>query len=140
MTDKLSTSKAERPVRKNERPETLEQLITFSEVGKALASSFEIKEILSIVMEKIHLHFHPGDWSLLLIDEETNELKYELAIGNDAGKLKELRLKPGEGIAGWVAKDGFPLLVNDLSADKRFSKYFDTHYNFVTGPVICVPS
>ncbi len=115
------------------------QLSTFNEIGKALTSSLDLKEILNIVMEKISGILHPKNWSLLLLDEETNELRFEIVVGEGSKKIKDLKLKVGEGVAGWVAKEKKPLLVPNVSKDPRFSKKADAMTNFTTKSIICVP-
>ncbi|MCK5236604.1 MAG: hypothetical protein KAR06_06425, partial [Deltaproteobacteria bacterium] len=57
------------------------QLTTLSEVGKALTSTHDIKEILSIVMEQIKDLIKPSNWAMLLVDEETDELYFEIIVG-----------------------------------------------------------
>jgi len=117
----------------------LQQLKTFSEIGKALTSSLDLKEILNVVMEQISELLKPKNWSLLLLDEEKGELRFEIAVGDGAQKIKGLKLKPGEGIAGWVAKEGKPLLVSDVGNDPRFSNKADIVSTFKTRSVVCVP-
>ncbi|MEE9542334.1 MAG: sensor domain-containing diguanylate cyclase [Thermodesulfobacteriota bacterium] len=119
--------------------DSLNELTTFSEVGKTITSSFELKDILSSVMEKITNHFEPKDWSLLLLDHENDELYYEFVVGEDSKKISKLRPKMDESISGYVAKSGLPLLVPDITKDKRFAKYKDSLYGFVNGPLMCVP-
>lgn len=115
------------------------QLATFTEIGKALTSSLDLKEILNIVMENIRELLHPKNWSLLLLDEDTNELRFEIVVGDGAEKIKDLRLRLGEGVAGWVAKERKPLLVPDVSKDSRFCRKADEVSNFTTQSIICVP-
>lgn len=117
----------------------LNQLATFSEIGKALTSSLKLSDVLNVVMEQISDLLKPKNWSLLLVDEETNELSYEIAVGPGADKLKTVRLKTGEGIAGWVANNRVPLLVPDVTKDARFSSKADRTTRFKTKSVICVP-
>ncbi len=117
----------------------ISQLLTFSEIGKAVTSSLDQDAILKIVMEKIRRLLHPGNWSLLLADDETGELRFELAVGRGSKKLKGMTIKPGEGVAGWVAKEKKPLLVTDVSNDPRFSKRVDSITRYKTRSIICVP-
>ncbi|MDY6856911.1 MAG: HD domain-containing protein [Thermodesulfobacteriota bacterium] len=77
--------------------------------------------------------------SLLLLDEETNELYFEVALGEKGEKVKEIRLKVGEGIAGWVAEYGEPLLITDVSKDPRHSRKADERSEFKTRDMLCVP-
>src|SRR4030067_2150505 len=109
----------------SEHEQRLRQLSSFSERAKALTSTLDLKEVLNIVMEKISEMLQPKNWSLLLIDDGTNELYFEILVGEGTEKLKELKLKIGEGIAGWVASEGVSLLVPDVNKDPRFSKKGD---------------
>lgn len=122
-----------------EHEQRIEQLRTFSHIGKALTSSLDLREILKVVMTQISELLNPENWSLLLIDQETGYAKFELAVGEGSEKLKDVKLKPGEGIAGWVAKEGKPLLIKDVSKDPRFSNKADNVTNFQTESVVCVP-
>ncbi|MBI5599186.1 MAG: sensor domain-containing diguanylate cyclase [Deltaproteobacteria bacterium] len=129
----------ENPACDNESKQRLAQLAAFNEIGKALASSLDLKKILGIVMDRISGLMQPKNWSLLLLDEQTDELRFEIVVGEGSEKIKGLRLKLGEGIAGWVAKEMRPLLVPDVSKDPRFSRKADEASNFVTKSVVCVP-
>ncbi|MBU2461807.1 GAF domain-containing protein, partial [bacterium] len=75
--------------------------------------------------------------SLMLVDDETQELVFEVAEGGK--EIKEIRLKIGEGIAGWVAEKGEPLLVKDVSKDSRFSGKADEKSGFVTKSILAAP-
>ncbi|MCK4846996.1 MAG: sensor domain-containing diguanylate cyclase [Deltaproteobacteria bacterium] len=118
---------------------TLDQLRTFSEIGKALTSTVDLDGILNIVMEQISGLLKPKNWSLLLLDEETGELSFDIAVGKGSERIKDLKLKLGEGIAGWVAKEGMALLVPDVSKDPRFCDKADKVTQFKTESIICVP-
>lgn len=115
------------------------QVTTFNEIGKALTSSLDLKEVLAIVMEKISELFQPKNWSLLLLDDESGDLRFEIVVGPGSEKIRDLRLKLGEGVAGWVAREKQPLLVADVSKDERFSKKADEVSSFKTQSIICVP-
>jgi putative nucleotidyltransferase with HDIG domain len=77
--------------------------------------------------------------SLLLVDEATDELYFEVALGEKGNRVKEIRLKKGEGIAGWVAAHNQPLLIDDVKNDPRHSRRFDERSKFETRNMICVP-
>ncbi len=117
----------------------VERLSLFHDVGKALASTLDLQKILQTIMEKISDLLQPDTWSLLMLDENTQELYFEIAIGAGADKLKDVRLKLGEGIAGWVAQQGEPVLVEDVKTDKRFASRFDEVTQTDTKSVVCVP-
>jgi diguanylate cyclase (GGDEF)-like protein len=117
----------------------VERLSLFHEVGKTLASTLDLQKILQTIMEKISDFLQPDTWSLLMLDENTQELYFEIAIGAGANKLKDIRLKVGEGIAGWVAAKGEPVLVEDVRKDPRFNSKFDELTQVETRSVVCVP-
>jgi GAF domain-containing protein len=79
------------------------------------------------------------DGSLLLLDEETNELAFVLVHGDIRHQLRGYRLGGNEGIAGWVATNRQPLIVNNPRQDWRFSHTIDTTFGFQTRSIVCVP-
>ncbi len=97
-----------------------EELRIFHDVAKALTSSLNLDQVLQTILEKMASLIRPDTWSLLVMDESTEELFYAIAVGDSAAKLKSTRVKIGEGVAGWVALHGEPLIVADLHADPRF--------------------
>ncbi len=117
----------------------VERLSLFHEVGKALFSTLDLQKILQTIMEKISDLLQPDTWSLLMLDEKTHELYFEIAIGAGAERLKDVRLKVGEGIAGWVAAHAEPVLIEDVSKDPRFNPKFDEITQTNTRSIVCVP-
>lgn len=116
-----------------------EELETLVEIGKALTSTLDLREVLSAIMEKVSLLLRPKNWSLLLVDDETGDLTFEIAVSPAADRVKGIRLRRGEGIAGWVALHGEPLLIPDVSADPRFAVKVDEAAAFTTRSIVCVP-
>ena len=116
-----------------------QELTIFHDVAKALTSSLDLDSILQTIMEKMAEYFRPDTWSLLMVDEEHGELYFAIAVGPAAEALKNVRLKVGEGIAGWVAKHGEQLVVPDVAADPRFAKRIDASTQWETQSIICVP-
>jgi diguanylate cyclase (GGDEF)-like protein len=90
-------------------------------------------------MEKVAEYFKPDTWSLLMADDAKDELYFAIAVGDAADTLKSVRLKMGEGIAGWVARHGEPLIVPDVYNDPRFAKRIDEMTKWKTRSIICMP-
>ena len=111
----------------------------FSNIGRIITSSLDPKEVFHRVMIVIGEFFAPQHWSLLLKDDDTGELKFELVMGINPEKLEKISLGPGEGIAGWVCQHGEPLVVENVQRDKRFSPRIDELLGFKTKSVVCVP-
>ena len=101
------------------------EVAIFHELGKALTSSLQLDQVLRTIMEKIDEFLHPDTWSMLLVDEAKQELYFELAIGKNAHTLKDVRIKMGQGIAGWVAQSQQAVIVPDVSQDTRFFSKVD---------------
>jgi len=122
-----------------ERARQNQEVTIFHDVAKALTSSLDLDSILQTIMEKMAEYFRPDNWSLLMVDEARDELYFAIAVGNAAESLKNVRLKVGEGIAGWVAKHGEQLIVPDVYTDVRFAKRIDEMTKWETRSIICVP-
>jgi diguanylate cyclase (GGDEF)-like protein len=116
-----------------------QEINIFHDVAKALTSSLDLDSILQTTMEKMAEYFRPDTWSLLMVDEKNEELYFAIAVGDAADRLKDVRVKMGEGIAGWVAKHGEAVFSDDVERDPRFSKRVDDVTQIETHSVIAVP-
>src|ERR1700760_3444087 len=103
-----------------ERPPLPKDLRVFHDVARALTSSLDLDSILGAIMQQMEQFFEPESWSLLIVDEEQQNLYYAVAAGKSSGD-RNLRVDMGEGIAGWVAKHGEPVIVSEPGDDPRFS-------------------
>jgi GAF domain-containing protein len=79
------------------------------------------------------------DGSLLLIDEETDQLAFAVVHGRMRQQLTGYRIPRSQGIAGWVAENRKPVMVRDVRADPRFSPAVDEDFQFHTRSMVCVP-
>jgi diguanylate cyclase (GGDEF)-like protein len=122
-----------------EQKRQVQELNIFHDVAKALTSSLDLDSILQTIMEKMAEYFRPDTWSLLMVDEPKNELYFAIAVGDASEALRNVRLKVGEGIAGWVAKHGERLIVPNVYTDPRFAKRIDEMTKWETHSIICVP-
>ena len=77
--------------------------------------------------------------SIMLVNKRENVLEFVVASGVQGGRLETLKIPMGEGIAGWVALHGKPQVVNDTSADERFTGKVDDESGFVTRQILAVP-
>ena len=117
----------------------LKELEILLSVSSLINSSLDPAEIRLRTVEAIVKLLNAEEGSLLLLDNETGELFFDVATGEKGDRLKQIRLKKGYGIAGWVAENNEPVIVNDAMSDQRFSQRFDHETGFVTKSVICVP-
>ena len=115
------------------------EVAVFHELGKALTSTLELDQVLRTIMQKIDEFLRPDTWSMLLLDEANQELYFELAIGKGSEALGDVRIKLGQGIAGWVAQYGKPVVVPDVSKDTRFFGKVDEKTKMETQSIVAVP-
>jgi len=119
------------------RVATLSSLI---EVSIIVNSTLDLDSVLSLVMEKAQSVMDAEACSVMLINEKTGMLEWEVALGEvSAQVMQKIQLRVGEGIAGWVAQSGQPLIVPDVSKDPRFSKKSDDTTGFITRSILAVP-
>lgn len=109
------------------------------ELGKALTSELQLDAVLHTIMDKINEELRPHTWSLLLLDQVEEELYFQIATGQGAEALKDVRVKLGQGIAGWVAQTGEAVVVPDTSRDHRFSPEVDGGAHMETRSIVAVP-
>lgn len=97
----------------------LDDLLVFHQVARSLTSSFDLDTILRTIIEHMERFIEAELWTLLMLDEERQELYYAITAGEEDATLHNLRVKVGEGIAGWVAEHGETLLVPETQNDPR---------------------
>ena len=118
---------------------TPNEVTVFHELGKALTSSLQLDQVLRTIMEKINEVLRPDTWSLLLMDTEKKELFFQIATGKGAESLKDVRIKVGQGLAGWVAETGEAVVVPDTTKDSRFFGQVDAKTKMETRSIVAVP-
>lgn len=110
-----------------------------NEVSRAITSTLDINAVLEYTTALAANTLGADASSLLLIDQESDELVFTIPHGESGGVLREFRMPITEGVAGWAARYGQPVIVNDTSKDPRFTTRVDSHSGFVTRNILCVP-
>jgi GAF domain-containing protein len=77
--------------------------------------------------------------ALFLLDEENDELTFEVAIGSRAAEVKRFRVPLGHGIAGIVAASGQAMAIRDAAQDPRLASDIADSVGYVPETVLCVP-
>jgi diguanylate cyclase (GGDEF)-like protein len=99
----------------------LDDLLVFHRLARSLTSSFDLDTILRTILEHMERLIEAELWTLLMLDEATQELYYAIAAGGEEASLRDLRVKVGEGVAGWVAQHGETLIVPEAVDDPRLN-------------------
>jgi phosphoserine phosphatase RsbU/P len=108
-------------------------------IGLRLNSTIKRKDLLQIIMETASEEMNAEGSSIILVEEESGDLYFEVATGDKTDQVKEIRLKAGEGIAGWVAQTGESVLIADAAGDPRWSNRVSSRVNIPTRNMMCVP-
>jgi signal transduction histidine kinase len=108
-------------------------------ISELIGSSMPLEEVIAAAMRAASAIVRAEGSSVLLIDREKDSLSFYIALGDKADQLKSITLAKGEGIAGFVAETGEPLIVSDVTRDPRFSKRADQTTGFTTRSIACVP-
>ncbi len=124
---------------KNEHSHYTDALLACVEIGKTLTSTLDLKQILELIMVKVSKLIEAQNWSLLLKNEVTGELTFDIVVGINRDLIKGVRLEPGEGISGQVVRTGIPVFLSEVKDDTRFSRKVDQLTGFKTKSIICVP-
>jgi serine phosphatase RsbU (regulator of sigma subunit) len=113
-------------------------LARISHINRKITSPMNLPELLAVILDIAKELMNAEGASLLLTDEETEDLIFNIVQGG-RGEIKGDRLPKGVGIAGSVAQTGEAIIANDAQADPRFFKDIDNKYNFHTRNIIAVP-
>lgn len=120
-------------------PLTTRDLLSCMELGKALTSELHPDELFSKILHKISELLSAENWSLLLLDEATGELHFQVSVELDLEQVRQVRLRLGQGIAGKVALEQKPMVIEDVTKCEFFSGQVDQITGCSTRSIICVP-
>lgn len=110
-----------------------------NEASRVINSSLDINQIMQSLLSQMNEFLHAQALSIALVDQQTNELVYQVAEGIGSQKIVGLRLPSNQGLSGWVMEHAKPALVNDTSADSRFHTSGDQRTGYITKAMICAP-
>jgi len=113
-----------------------EKLKALQDIGAALGSTLDLNELLVLVLDRVSRLMEADRSTLYLLDEDTGELWSKVAQGE---ATHEIRLRVGEGLAGWVAGHGRSLNIRDAYQDPRFDAEWDRRTGYRTRSTLCVP-
>jgi len=117
-----------------------EKLKTLIEINTLINSDVQDgRTLLTRILESATRLTDGESSSLLLVDNENNNLYFEIALGPKGPDVKRFTLHMGEGIAGWVAQNNTSLIVNDVDRDKRYYSDISEKIGYPTDSILAVP-
>lgn len=105
----------------------------------ALAARESHRPLLQSVVEVARAIFGARAASIMLLDEQTDELVFEAVTGEGEDTLVGSRIPRGTGIGGWVAESGQALVIEDVAADPRFAVDEARRTGYVPKGLMCAP-
>ncbi len=105
-------------------------------IGKALSSVLNLERLLMLIMDEVTKMMHAERGTLYLVDIDKGELWSKIAL---KAEIKEIRLKIGVGISGYVAKTGELINIKDAYNDSRFDPSTDKRTGYTTRSILCMP-
>ena len=116
-----------------------EELLACLEIGKLLTSTLDHQKIFEHIIKRGIRLIKAQHWSLLIKDEDTGNLKFEIVVGADKSLFEPITLAVDEGIAAYVARTGKPMFVPDVAKEPLFNPKVDEKTGFKTRSVVCIP-
>ena len=133
----MSESLEEKVAFLSERIMTLERrLATLQEMGTALGESLNLDDVLHTISLQITSLLDADRATLYVVDERDRKLHSRVTVG---GKVEEIILELGEGIAGWTARSGKGVILKDAYRDARFNPHVDKLTGYRTRSMLCQP-
>jgi signal transduction histidine kinase len=108
-------------------------------IGENMGTSMAFDDVLTTALRFTSTLMGGDGSSILLVDRDSGSLNFFIALGEKSEQLRNIALERGEGIAGYVAETGIPVVVGDVNREPRFSDRVDRLTGFKTRSIACVP-
>jgi signal transduction histidine kinase/putative methionine-R-sulfoxide reductase with GAF domain len=106
------------------------------DVGIALGTTFDLDDLLELILSKLTELVEADRATLYLLDEAHDELVSRMVVGE---QVRSIRMKVGHGIAGIVAATGRAIRVRDAYSDPRFERDWDMLTGYRTSSILAAP-
>ncbi|MGD1974375.1 MAG: sigma 54-interacting transcriptional regulator, partial [Desulfobacterales bacterium] len=110
-----------------------------NEISAWVSSVQDLDRLLELIIETATRMMDAKASSLLMLDPKTQKLYFKVATGVKGTDIKQFEIDLGQGIAGYVAQTGEPLLIPDVAKDPRWYKEISESIGFKTQSIACVP-
>ena len=116
------------------------EFAVISDVSRALSSTLNVQQIYQLLTGPIRQTLAVETLSIGLVEPVTGDIVFvDKLLGPMFERLPPVRLKRGQGIAGWVAEHQEPVIINNAYSDQRFFSGVDQRSGFRTASMICIP-
>ncbi len=115
-----------------------DQLNTLAEIGREMTSTLDLNDALQNAMRAAQQILGAEACVLFLLDEQGDRLILKASGGRHV-RIRDVAIRLEEGIAGWVARNKKPLIVNDVRTNPLYHSAIDAQTGLLTTSVLCVP-
>jgi PAS domain S-box-containing protein len=115
------------------------ELATLNDIASAVTSTLDPREVYHLVIEKLNEYFRVDAGSLLMVDEETQDLVFVMTLEAGEEKLAGVRVPKGQGVVGDVAQSQRYAIVPDAQNDPRHYTKVSEDVGYVTRSILAVP-
>jgi GAF domain-containing protein len=122
-----------------ERPERGASELRAAVAAGVVGSAQAHHALLNAIVEVARSIFGARASSILLFDEDTEELVFEAVVGEGENELLGMRFPAGKGIAGWVLATRTPLVIEDVRTDPRFASDVAEGTGYVPSGLMAAP-
>ncbi len=139
MTERLSHTNLhleETAISKKVTERSLESFSKFLDISEILTVKAGIEGLIQRAVAAISNVMNAERASLFLLDNASGELWSKVAMGLET---KEIRLRMGQGVAGWVAQNNESVNIKNAYSDPRFNKAVDQQTAYQTHSILCGP-
>jgi GAF domain-containing protein len=119
--------------------EELSEVLRLAAAAGTIAAPTTHARLLEMIVETAAQVIPAQAGALFLLDEEAEELVFEVALGQKAAEVKSFRVPLGHGIAGLVAVTGQPMAVADAQQDPRQAADIAQSVGYAPRSILCVP-
>ena len=119
--------------------EDLRDALTLAVTAGTIASPVTHSRLLEMIVETAAHVIFARAAALFLVDEEAEELIFEVALGSKAEEVKKFRVPLGHGIAGLVAVSGQPMAISNAENDPRQAADIAQSVGYAPQSILCVP-
>lgn len=126
----------------NKAPETngaQQKDIEVFEIARAFCSTQDVDMLLSEISGAVERLTNSEAASILLLDSNKKQLVFRVATGEKGASVKRFYVPLGKGVAGWVAENQQPVIINDVQNDTRFTGQIDKSSGFSTRSILAIP-
>ncbi len=114
------------------------RLTALIDAGRAMSGLLNISDLLDFFIGQVVKELDAERASIMRLDEETGELRIVASRGIPEDLVRRARVRVGEGVSGWVAQTGKPILVKDVKSDPRalYRSESAMSESFISSPIV----